>query len=802
MKQGVWVSVRARRLIVISIAVLLYIALAVLDTRQTFSHPIALQHLIIPASISFGFSLSVALIFLAVGSVTWFYSRDRQVSFLLFIFSSVIMVAFELETSSLVGGSNTRLLGAIANLASLTAIPLFALILLIFPKDFLTLSLKILTRNRLHNIPLVLRYYIFLLISAICIGIVNPFITYFVYPQNPSNWLNGIALGSIIFALTGSLVTIITSFRKSTLREREQLRFFVGGVILALAPLLLLTVVPQTIDVLAPYAVDAQITTLTVILLPLSLGYSILRYQFLVFDTYIRRTVSSTIGTIGLVIVAYLVFMVGTRLAGAFSLVLTVAVVIVATAICAPLTWWFAKQLTERVLFKETLRYRQLIDRPMKIGNEVLDLENIGQLVTEAAVETFKTPQVNLFVLAKDANHYILFPPLHDEQEDEVRRLLAFRLASSLSTAPTMTGTPDRLELQETAQKRLVNARRPLLLYEVTRAEEDMPTGLSRYLTSSLPEEQNAPLIAPVHVQGKMIALLVLGERADGQSYAGPDFEIVELLISRYAATLETARMTEELRVAYEHQKELDVLKDQFIMTASHELRTPLTATLGYIELLAEYNETLSPDMRVGFVTKARRGCDELLLMVNNMMDANCVQDNVNNIKISPISLKEAVVHIVDIVEPVVEREHRTVSIHISPTLLVMADALRLQQVLLNLINNAFKYSPQGTSVEISTEEDAEHVTVCIRDYGSGIPKEDQTRLFERFVRLERDMNSPTRGAGLGLYISKQLIRAMGGKIWVQSTSVEGEGSFFYFTLRLAPTHLETVEQKGISALA
>ena len=77
-----------------------------------------------------------------------------------------------------------------------------------------------------------------------------------------------------------------------------------------------------------------------------------------------------------------------------------------------------------------------------------------------------------------------------------------------------------------------------------------------------------------------------------------------------------------------------------------------------------------------------------------------------------------------------------------------------------------------------------EQVTVCVRDHGSGIPLAEQERLFERFVRLERDMNSPARGAGLGLYISKQLVEAMGGRIWVESTGIPDEGSTFIFTLQ------------------
>ncbi len=806
MRRGSWMRFRANRLIVIFIAIVVYIALAFIDALQTFSHPTALHNLALPIWLSFGFSLSVALIFLAVGSLTWFYSRNRQVSFLLFIYSSVNVIAFELETSSYIGLPDTRLASIISSIAGSAAITLLAAVLLVFPKDYLMFSPATLSRSWLRNVwsairSSPIRWYIFLLILTLCFGIVDDS-SYLAYQVAPL-WLDVLASGFRVFALTGSLITIIISFRKSTTREREQLRFFVGGVILALTPLLLLTVIPQTISARSPYYVDAQITTLTVILLPISLGYSILRYQILVFDTYIRRTVSSIIGTILLVIVAYIVYIVGSRLLGAIPLLVVGGIVIVTMAVLAPITWWFAKQLTERVLFKDTLHYRRMIDKPVTIGNEELDLENIGQLITEAAMQTFKTPQVNLFVLAKDKGCYSLFPELRDEQNDDVRHVLASHLASSLSI-PTSDPTICDLVLQETVEKRLVKTRRPLLLYELTRAEEDMPTGLSRYLTSSLPEEQNDPLIAPIRVQGRMIALLVLGERSDAQSYAGPDFEIVEALISRYAPILETARMTEQLRAAYERQKELDVLKDQFITTASHELRTPLTAVLGYIGLLKEHNETLVADMRAKFIAKAELGCDELVLMVNNIMDASRIQVDVNNTKITPVLLQESVVHIVEIMEAIVRRERRSITVDVPSDIVVMADAMRLRQVLLNLVSNALKYSPHGTNIEIWTKVDTEYVTICVRDYGAGVPPEAQTQLFERFMRLERDMNSPTRGAGLGLYICRQLVEAMSGNIWVESSGKAGEGSWFFFTLQLAPAQTSTQPnpQQNLSALA
>jgi signal transduction histidine kinase len=259
---------------------------------------------------------------------------------------------------------------------------------------------------------------------------------------------------------------------------------------------------------------------------------------------------------------------------------------------------------------------------------------------------------------------------------------------------------------------------------------------------------------------------------------------VLGMFASQCAATMENARITLELRAAYERQKDLDRLKDQFIMTASHELRTPLTAIQGYIELLSEYNLTLTPETRGEFIAKAHRGCDELGLMVGNIMDAGMLEVDSGNIRLCPVSLAESVLHILEILEGMTKQENRVMHVDVPPTLLVMADDLRLRQVLLNLVSNALKYSSLGSEVTISADIHDEEVTLRVRDHGLGIPQVDQDHLFERFVRLNRDINSPVRGAGLGLYISKQLIEAMGGRIWVESSGNPGEGSTFAFTLK------------------
>ena len=156
---------------------------------------------------------------------------------------------------------------------------------------------------------------------------------------------------------------------------------------------------------------------------------------------------------------------------------------------------------------------------------------------------------------------------------------------------------------------------------------------------------------------------------------------------------------------------------------------------------------------------------------------------------IQPIQVQEILDSVITLIEPHLTKEQREVHRLIPAQLTVYADAGRLRQVLLNLSINALKYSPPSTPITFSahpTFDSPCSVIMKVADKGKGIPPHQQARLFERFVRLERDINSSVRGSGLGLYISRRLLETMDGKIWLESSGIPGEGSTFYIQLPLA----------------
>jgi len=178
-------------------------------------------------------------------------------------------------------------------------------------------------------------------------------------------------------------------------------------------------------------------------------------------------------------------------------------------------------------------------------------------------------------------------------------------------------------------------------------------------------------------------------------------------------------------------------------------------------------------------------------MLLSNVMDASRleVDADICPAQFESVSVHDMIQSVMNIIEPHVTQEQREVHFHIPPHLHVRADTGCLRQVLLNISMNALKYSPPRTpiafSAQVATDSNSNAV-ISVTDKGKGIAPQDQARVFQRFVRLERDRHSSIRGSGLGLYISYRLIEAMGGKIRIESKGIPGEGTTFHIQLPMA----------------
>ena len=242
---------------------------------------------------------------------------------------------------------------------------------------------------------------------------------------------------------------------------------------------------------------------------------------------------------------------------------------------------------------------------------------------------------------------------------------------------------------------------------------------------------------------------------------------------------------------ALEQQQQLNRAKDQFILNVNHELRTPLTAISGFIELLLEYNERLDFQARTKFLKQAMDSCDDLQMLIGNVLDTLQIDSEKEHPSPQAFSVLQAIREVLEYTDPRWLRSH-CVHLDISEELVIVANEQYFRQVLRNLLSNAFKYTPADTDVLVSAgpcdnaaqpSDSGLQVCIKVKDAGPGIPPDELSSLFNQFVRLKRDISGQVRGSGLGLFISKQMVEAMGGRIWAESAGIAGQGSCFCFTL-------------------
>lgn len=230
--------------------------------------------------------------------------------------------------------------------------------------------------------------------------------------------------------------------------------------------------------------------------------------------------------------------------------------------------------------------------------------------------------------------------------------------------------------------------------------------------------------------------------------------------------------------------KELDRLKDEFVATVSHELRTPLTALRGSLGLLLGNVVGELPAPARELLGIAQENAERLIRLVEDVLDLEKIEAERLEVRREPVPLQHVVADAVAALEPGAAARGMTIVRGASGDAVVVGDRDRLVQVVTNLLDNAIKFAPEGTSIAVRTERPARsRIRVWVEDGGPGIPAEDVGKLFEPFRRLEVGNDRGAGGTGLGLTIARAIVEQHGGHIGVESTP--GQGSRFWFELPL-----------------
>ena len=215
--------------------------------------------------------------------------------------------------------------------------------------------------------------------------------------------------------------------------------------------------------------------------------------------------------------------------------------------------------------------------------------------------------------------------------------------------------------------------------------------------------------------------------------------------------------------------------KDEFIGIASHELKTPLTSIKAYLQVLDSI-ENKQPNKQ--YLQKVLDNVNKLQQLINDLLDVSKIQSGQLHLNITEFEIDSLIDETIASFQ-IVSTHHKIIRKGANLNQLVSADRQRIEQVIVNLLSNATKYSPNAHEVIVSTEKNDSFLTIKVMDYGIGIEKEEQSRVFDRFYRTKK-MSILISGFGLGLYICKDIIKRHRGEIWIESN---GAGTSFYFSL-------------------
>ena len=313
-------------------------------------------------------------------------------------------------------------------------------------------------------------------------------------------------------------------------------------------------------------------------------------------------------------------------------------------------------------------------------------------------------------------------------------------------------------------------------LFLTSRAERD-----ARFPDVPGPQGFEAIASAPFIVEGRILGSWTL-HFWQARQFSEDERAFFATLTGQCAQALERARLFEAEHQARAEAEEANRAKAIFLTTMSHELRTPLNAIAGYTELLEMGIRGPLTDAARADIGRIRANQRHLLGLVNSVLDYARIESGRMEFAVQEVGLGEALAHTDVLVLPLALRKGVEYANECTSTACVVrADPEKLQQILVNLIGNAIKFTPAGGRVWVECAGQNGKVEVCVHDTGTGIMPEHLDVIFEPFAQIERRLDRPQDGVGLGLAISRELARVMGGDLMVESTP--GKGSTFTVTL-------------------
>lgn len=329
-----------------------------------------------------------------------------------------------------------------------------------------------------------------------------------------------------------------------------------------------------------------------------------------------------------------------------------------------------------------------------------------------------------------------------------------------------------RIPLDQGVGGRIVATGRPTYIPDILAEARTHPKGLAKATSPGVRSFLGAPLI----VAGKVIGVIQV-DSPDVDAFSPESRALVLAFVPTIAAAVQNAMLHSRDHDTIEELRQVVRMKRNFLATVSHQLRTPLAPIKGFAELLAEDDHPIETSTVTDFGRRILQASDRLERLVEDLLDVSQIERGTLALQLSPTDLASIIEDALGLL-----RKTHTVTLRVQHGMpRVLADGDRLCQVLLNIFDNARKFSPPGSRVDVGALVQGDRVVVAVTDQGNGIPPEILPRIFERFLTNETIETRPTGSLGVGLYLARQLCEAMG--IELEAESEVGLGSTF--TLRI-----------------